>query len=237
MRRLLHTIILIFTSSICLIGCQTEKLYEEQSTLIIAVDLGLPSGLKWASCNVYAARSEKPGTYFQWGVDDVSYAYYFFSYKWFNSSGDNYTIIKYNYDSKFGTVDNKMVLDAQDDVANVVWGKGWYIPSTQDWQELSAECNWSWEDNDYVSGFKVTGPNGKSIFLPAGGYFKGIKESGSTVTYDGIKGFYWTCDLNEEDPSCAQAVTIYESNTTAGYVMEISGCERYIGLSVRPVID
>ena len=131
------------------------------------IDLGLPSGLKWATCNVGASNPATWGYYYAWGETETKSNYIWAKYKWGTSS----SLTKYNYASERGTVDNKMVLDPEDDVAHVKWGGNWRMPTKAEWQELIDNCTFTWTSyrNSYYEGCKVTGPNGKAIFLTPGG--------------------------------------------------------------------
>lgn len=147
------------------------------------VDLGLPSGLKWATCNVGANNPwENVGCYYAWGETEEksNYDWSWSTYKWCNGSSDNMT--KYCTDSDWGRVDNKTVLDPQDDVAHVKWGGSWRMPTKAELDELCYNCTWTWTTQNEVNGYKVTGPNGNSIFLPAAGS-------------DAVEGFYWSSSL------------------------------------------
>lgn len=150
------------------------------------VDLGLPSGLKWATMNVGATTPEGYGDYFAWGETEPYYAeghsldspcsnwrdnksgYYYYSYKW--CKGSYNTQIKYCTDAYYGAVDNKIVLDLEDDAAHVNWGGSWRMPTADELAELREHCEWTWTTLNGINGCCVTGPNGNSMFLPAGGY-------------------------------------------------------------------
>lgn len=98
-----------------------EKTVEDDvSTPGEAIDLGLPSGLKWASCNVGASSPEEYGGYFAWGEIEEKSDYSWDTYKWCKGSSESMT--KYCTNSNYGTVDNKTILDPEDDVAHVKWG-------------------------------------------------------------------------------------------------------------------
>lgn len=150
------------------------------------VDLGLPSGLKWATMNVGATTPEGYGDYFAWGETtgygwDTSDGRLFNwgSYKWSSNGSDTgmtkYTIpdtrtegIWYSGNAFIG--DNKTTLDPEDDAAHVNWGGSWRMPTRAELDELRNEsnCIWIWTTQDGVDGFKVTSKNnGNSIFLPA----------------------------------------------------------------------
>jgi len=131
------------------------------------VDLALPSGLLWATANVGAKRPEKVGSFFAWGETSPKREYDWASYKYAN--GSETTLTKYCDDSSYGDVDYKSVLEEQDDAATANWGKPWRTPTLSETQELISYCSWVLTTHNGVSGYKVTGANGNSIFLPAGG--------------------------------------------------------------------
>ena len=134
-----------------------------------AVDLGLPSGTLWATCNVGASSPEESGDCFAWGETEPIGEYDWFNpwanYKWCNGSSD--TLTKYCTDSDFGTVDNLTELEPEDDAAWVNWGLQWRMPSEEQFDELEENCTWKWATKNGVEGRLLTGPNGNSIFLPA----------------------------------------------------------------------
>ncbi len=190
------------------------------------VDLGLPSGTLWATFNVGATSPEQYGDYFAWGEITTKETYKWNTYKYCNGSGDTQT--KYCTNSSYGTVDNKTVLDPEDDAAHVNWGGAWRMPTTAEQQELLNECTWEWTDNynnTGVAGRIVTGTNGNSIFLPAAGY-----RFASSLTNAGSYGYYWSSSL-------------YESGSNSGaYIFNLgsenhytNGGSRCYGRSVRPV--
>ena len=132
---------------------------------------------------------------------------------------------KYCIDSNYGTVDNKNVLDLEDDVANVKWGGSWRMPTNADFNELFSNCTWSWSALNGVSGYTVTGPNGNSIFLPAAG-----NRVGTDVGGGGGDGFYWTSSLLAGGSRYA-----YYLYFSGSYYGDSGSCHRFRGLSVRPV--
>lgn len=191
------------------------------------VDLGLPSGLKWATCNVGANSPEDYGDYFAWGEVEPKETYNWSTYKYCNGSSS--TLTKYCYDSSYGKdgfTDTKTVLDPEDDAATVNWGGNWRMPTTEEQQELINNCTWNWTTQNGVNGYKVTGPNGNSIFLPAAGYmYEG------TLNNAGSYGRYCSSSLDTGFPSYAYYVFFY-----SGYVdWDDYFGYRYYGLSVRPV--
>ena len=152
-----------------------------------AVDLGL--SVKWATFNVGATKPEEYGGYYAWGETEEKENYDWSTYKWCNGSYD--TMTKYCTDSGIGTVDNKTVLDPEDDVAHVKWGGDWRMPTKEEQDELRNNCSWTWTTQNGVKGYNVTGPNGNSIFLPAAGY-----RYGTDVNYRGDSGDYWSGSLS-----------------------------------------
>ena len=178
------------------------------------VDLGLPSGLKWAICNVGAESPEGYGDYFAWGEVKPKEDYSWKTYKY--EIEDN--LIKYN-----GS-DGKIVLDVEDDAASVNWGGKWRMPTKEEQDELLNNCAWTWISQNGVNGYKVTGPNGNSIFLPAVGNMDGGRF------YDaGLYGAYWSSSLNADSPGIAYNVG-FSSGNVGWY-----GNLLYYGLTVRPV--
>ncbi len=176
------------------------------------VDLGLPSGLKWRSMNVGASKPEDYGDYFAWGETSPKASYTNSNYKYRSSDiyGD-------------GIGKKGKTLIAEDDAATVNVGSDWRTPKISEWRELEEKCTWKWTTRGGVNGMQVTGPNGKSIFLPAAGY------CGSSMTYRGSWGSYWSSTYGNDD--WAQAIEFRNEETTLALI------DRVIGRSVRPVKD
>ena len=185
------------------------------------VDLGLPSGLLWATCNVGADSPEDYGDYFAWGETETKSEYCWSTYKWCN--GSETTLTKYNNDSNYGTVDNKTVLDLEDDAARANWGGDWRMPTYDEMRELYDNCTWEWTTQNGVNGSKFTGSNGSSIFLPAAGFY------GYNLYDAGSVGSYFSSSLSTDDPNNACSLDF-----TSGYV-GVSYSSRRFGRSVRPV--
>ena len=185
-----------------------------------AVDLGL--SVKWASCNVGATKPEEYGDYFAWGETKPKKVYSWETYKYCNGSYN--TLTKYNDKSYFGRVDYKTTLDAQDDAAIVNWGGEWRMPTRVELDELCTKCKWVWTTLDGVKGFKVIGPNGNSIFLPAAGYM-----SSSGLRNEGSYGYYWSSSLYTDNPLNVYIVYFYLDYVYWYYLYRVGG------YSVRPV--
>ena len=188
------------------------------------VDLGLPSGLKWATCNVGATKPEECGDYFAWGEVKQKTEYDWSTYKYVEKDGK---LTKYCSDSSYGKdgfTDSKIVLDPEDDAATVNWGGNWRMPTYKEMGELREKCTWIWTTQNGVKGYKVVGPNGNSIFLPAAGYMYN-----SSLYNAGSHGNYWSSSLNTSNPYDAYGV-----NFGSSYVGR-NNYRRLNGRSVRPV--
>jgi hypothetical protein len=189
------------------------------------VDLGLPSGLKWATCNVGADSPEEYGDYFAWGEVEPKATYDWSTYKY--CAGSSSTMTKYCNSSDYGKdgfIDDKTVLELKDDAATVNWGGVWRMPTLAEKDELCTKCTWDWTTQNGVNGYKVTGPNGNSIFLPAAGVM--CKDM---LLKAGSFGNYWSSSLDAISPSDAIDVD-FDSD----YITPNFGIRSY-GQSVRPV--
>ncbi len=194
------------------------------------VDLGLPSGTLWATCNVGASSPEEYGNYYAWGETTPKGAYLWSNLNYCNNAYGN-SFYKYNTNSRYGTVDNKKTLEASDDAANVNWGNGWIMPTDSEWTELRENCSWVWTSQNGVNGFKaISKKNGSALFFPAAGYY-----SGTTCANKGDCGFYWSSSLNVDSPQYAWSVpmgsTMVSLPPSVGRVSHVR-CE---GISIRPV--
>ena len=200
------------------------------------VDLGLPSGTKWATCNVGATSPEDYGDYFAWGETESKDYYYWDSYKWMTDGMSSWTGVNkytfadgqtsgvwYNSNGEF-IGDNKTILELSDDAANANWGGDWRMPTKEDQDELRTECTWNWTTKNGVNGYTVTGPNGNSIFLPAAGGRYGSVFG--TAEHDGS---YWSSSLYYYSSHAN------DLNFRSDYV-GLSNASRDCGLSVRPVM-
>ena len=208
-----------------------SKVAEWESNVPIPeyVDLGL--SVKWASCNVGASKPEEYGDYLAWGETEPKSNYSWSTYK-FRTSGDSDDNVKFNkyctqssYWDSTAPMDNKTVLDPEDDAAHVNWGGSWRMPTDAEWTELMTKCTWTWTSQNEVNGRLGTGPNGNSIFLPVAGnrYDTRLNNAGSY-------GFYWSSSLKTGNPIHAWHVRF-----NSGGVSRSSYGYRYSGQSVRPV--
>ncbi|MBR5238500.1 MAG: fimbrillin family protein [Paludibacteraceae bacterium] len=190
------------------------------------VDLGLPSGLKWATCNVGADYPEDYGDYFAWGETEPKTNYSWSTYKY--GTGED-QLTKYcdnDWHGKDGFTDDKTVLDLEDDAAHVNWGGAWRMPTNAEQNELRTKCTWTRTKQNGVNGYIVTGPNGNSIFLPAAGY-----KGGSSLYDAGTYGCYWSSSLGANYPY--NGIYMYFTSDNKGS----SNQYRYCGCSVRAVCE
>ena len=198
------------------------------------IDLGLPSGTKWACCNVGASKPEDYGSYFAWGETRAKSNYDWSTYRWCN--GSYTTMTKYNYDSSYGTVDDRTRLELSDDAARANWHGSWRMPTIAECRELKDNCSYEWTTVNGVKGGKFTSrSNGRSIFLPAAGFRGGT----SLYNYRGMgEGNYWASTLGEVGPtlpvqSPVEAHFLHFCLDEVGTACDLSRCH---GQSVRPVL-
>lgn len=188
------------------------------------VDLGLPSGTLWATCNVGANSPEEYGDYFAWGETEPKSNYDWSTYKYCNGSPE--TMTKYCTNIRYGIVDNKTELEPSDDAATVNWGNDWQMPSLGQVEELTcgSYTNISWTTLNGVHGRKITSKsNGNSIFLPTAGNRRTTSLGGV-----GISGGYWSRLL--DTGRIISAHGLYFSTSDNMYYIG-----RDCGRSVRPV--
>ena len=184
------------------------------------VDLGL--SVKWATCNIGANKPEDYGDYFAWGETKTKDEYI----------GTNYEhiIIKRRiFEStriEYAYIGNDISGNSQYDAARTNWGGTWRLPTKAELQELKNKCTWKWTTQNGVEGYKVTGPNGNSIFLPAAGY-----RYGSSLDRAGEYGYYWSSTPNESYGSGAYSLYFDGSD------QRVNWGGRYYGRSVRPVAE
>ena len=194
------------------------------------VDLGLPSGLKWAKCNLGAARETDYGYYFQWGEaepQDTNIPFNWTTYK--HCNGSERTLTKYCTNNYYGTVDNKTTLDTEDDAVSQVMGDGWRMPTQTELQELLNYTDHTWVDNfnsSGVSGYKFTSrtDENKYLFIPAAGYCVN-----SMVGRIGLYGFMWSSSLNSSRNNSAWYMYFVSGVCTVSYI------NRSYGGSIRGV--
>ena len=239
-------LLMAFALPFVFISCDDDKDEPSAQDGHEYVDLGLPSGTMWATCNIGANTPEEYGDYFSWGETAPKDLYDCTNYKWWlyeaTPINDFSYLVKetwYKYYSQNwtdnGTVDGdfKTMLDPEDDAAYVNWGPKWRTPSLAQIQELMEKCNWEFIQRKGVNGYLVTGPNRKSIFLPASGGYS------DKIFNDRRYGYYWSrmrCSPNIlpiEAADQGEAYIMFFSSSSK----EVWYDHRYDGIPVRPVRD
>lgn len=187
-----------------------------------AVDLGLPSGLKWAKFNIGANAPEEHGGYFAWGETTEKNVY---SWGWYlcqqSECGTWADPFIKNYQSA-GTY----ILGPAYDAAHIQWGGRWRMPTDEDFKELKENCSCEKTTVNGVSGYRYTGWNGNSIFLPDGQI-----KNGPNLTSDLFKCAYWTSYCMCISHSYSQQASAFAPNGN------LSKIDRAYGLAIRPVND
>ncbi len=191
------------------------------------VDLGLPSGTLWATCNIGASKPEDYGNYYAWGeTESQTFGIYnWASYKYAND--DKYKLTKYCNKSDYGDnsfTDSLTVLQSDDDPATVNWGSGWCVPTKEEFQELCQNTTLMWTTQNGVEGGLFTSKNGQTLFLPAAGSCWTFK-----LYFPGSDGCYWSRSLDTGGPDCAWSLSFNE------FYSIMSHSSREGGYSVRPV--
>ena len=191
------------------------------------VDLGLPSGTLWATCNVGADTPEEYGNYFSWGETQTKSAYYWSNYQ--HCIGNSNQLTKYCPNPSFGYngfSDTLIILLPEDDAATVNWGNDWRIPTQEEWQELGDNTIHTWTIQNGVSGCLFTATNGNSLFIPAAGMY----TENNFIQANSV-GHYWSSSLTTDYLYPYDANNLLFSSDR----FEISGNFRYRGFSVRPI--
>lgn len=199
-----------------------------------AVDLGL--SVKWADCNIGAAQPHEFGEKYAWGETEPKGDYSWETYKWCERSGDTWTWTKYCCNSSGSPVDNKEVLEPEDDVAHVKLGGSWRMPTRDELLELRNwnNCSWTWTEDynetgvaGYIVKSKKSGFEDKFIFLPAAGSYQN-----NSTSFVGTNGLYWSSSLNKSDPAIAWHIFFSSKEVKGNY-----SYWRPFGCSVRPVTE
>jgi hypothetical protein len=170
------------------------------------VDLGLPSGLLWATCNIGATTPEGYGYNFAWGETQPKNYFGWDNYKYCNGNGSDPKLTKYCTDSNYGYngyIDNLTILLPEDDAATANWGSNWRMPNKEEWQELYQNTSYTWTTQNGVCGQLFIAPNGNSLFLPAPG--------GCDF---GDYWLYWSSSLYIEDPTLAWVFIFYSEQSS-----------------------
>lgn len=180
------------------------------------IDLGL--SVKWATCNLGADVPEEYGYYYAWGETSTKNSYTHENYKFYYGKSDSY--------SKYNVTDGLTTLKSEDDAATVSLGEPWRMPTNTEATELRLMCNWFWTSINGTTGYRLTGPNGNSIFMPCCGQY--------SIALD-LNDFakYWTSSLYLENPVGARSIYFNKSITGKDY--SNSTFSRYYGQCIRPV--
>ena len=204
----------------------TFKGYEV--TTPTAVDMGL--SVKWASFNIGATKPTEPGYHYAWGETEPKKVYDWETYKWSDIEGN---LTKYNYDADAGTVDNKIQLDEDDDVAHVKLGEKWRMPTSAELSELEdtqydSDYQWNFKTVDGVDGIEIVYlGNGNSIFFPASGF------RSESILQSTTQARFWSSSLLESSTNYASSFSVdVDEEDYWGYEGSSS---RGAGLTVRPV--
>lgn len=186
------------------------------------VDLGLPSGTKWAVQNIGAQSSQEIGDLFAWGETHTKSSF----------DKNNSLTHRKNMASLHseGIIDSDGFLMLEYDAAYANWGRSWRIPTKTEFEELKNICKWrhisyGGKDGFCIVGYEVIGPNGNSIFLPSLKYYYG--ESSQLQS-----GYYWS--------ACPFEVDDNEYTYILGFSLNGCGIEwsdRYYGRLIRPVTN
>lgn len=204
-----------------------------------AVNLGLPSGTKWADRNVGATSQDIVGDYLTWGAIEMQEQYTVASYIYGNSSDlggmkylGTYTDMEYQKTHSYS------IAGTQYDAAYVRWGSTWHLPTQAQINELIDECTWTWSSrtdtkHGVVYGYEVKGKNGNKIFLAASGRMVQTDDTPQVFKLDEI-GYYWSDYVyygvaEERYNQNAHILQFKEGEYKTTYM------ERNIGLPIRPV--
>lgn len=179
------------------------------------VDLALPSGLKWATCNVGANMPEDFGEYYAWG--EIAPA-----------PDNNYNEVNC---STYGVQMNDISGNPKYDAATANWGGGWRMPTETEFEELFSNCVVMYTKQNGINGCKLRSKvNGNCIFLPIAGYYENAIKH-----YNGLEGFYWCSTPRSEVAFDAYYLLLYLYSSDSNAF--VTTRKRPHGLSVRPVIE
>jgi hypothetical protein len=187
------------------------------------VDLGLPSGTLWATCNVGAELPGESGYLFAWGETEQKETSYWSNYKY--CDGTFNTLTKYTNKSGYGNngyADNQSTLLPEDDAATVNWGGDWRMPTKEEWEELIYYTTCTYTARNGAYGYLFTATNGESIFLPIVGSSYGNNFNSGC--------FYWSSSLSTIFPY--KAWEFAASRWNPAYLNPVY---RYLGDPVRAV--
>lgn len=209
------------------------------------VDIGLPSGIKWATCNMGASKPSDSGDYYAWGEVETKGGYSWTTYLFCKEEDGR--LNKYCHTEELGVVDKKSVLELDDDASTSKWGKKWRMPRKEEFQELIDNCIWEWT-NDFEGSGKsgcvgTSKRNENKIFFPASGQRYeakyafaqmpgfSIPNPQNGIEFEGEFGGYWSSSLCLERSKGAFIMNV------SSYAMELDIAQRCIGHSVRAVCE
>lgn len=189
------------------------------------VDLGLPSGLLWATRNVGADTPEEFGDYFAFGETQTKNTNNWSNYQYCNGNYNQLT--KYCTNSNYGYngfADYLTTLQPEDDAATVNWGADWRMPTKEEWRELFQNTTQTWTTQNGVNGLLFTAPNNNTLFLPATGYRQG------NIFYGiGTYANYWSSTINTDCPYFAEVFSFNPNSHNLNHN------HRYYGQCIRVV--
>lgn len=188
------------------------------------VDLGLPSGLLWARCNVGASTPEGYGDYYAWGETTTKSNYNWNTYRYSNNEGLLDKYCSRPLYGRFHFTDTLTILEPDDDAATALISNWARIPTKSEWQELIDNTTAEWTSLNGVKGRLFTAPNGNSLFLPAAGMHQDRE-----LDSDGVDGNYWSSSLETSYPIDAWRLDF------SSEFLGINSARRYNGFSIRAV--
>lgn len=237
MKKTLKIFVLALTA-VLFFGCKPENGSNDGSNTYDGhgyVDLGLPSGTLWATCNLGAETPYEYGDYYAWGEIEPKTLFRWSNYKYGNAHNK---LTKYCYDAAYGFggfVDNLYELLPEDDAAKKQWGSGWCMPTVEQWKELKDNTNNEWKKVNGVNGWRFVGPNGKTLFLPASGsYSEQNMYEGTEPLYPESQGCYWA-NSNYDASNLDRTCYAWHFEFDAFPSCQMYSYHRSDGYSIRPV--
>ena len=219
-KRLFIIFSIVFISLILFYALKPLELVPLQKKSMEYVDLGL--SVYWASCNLGASSPEEAGEYYAWGEVKTKNIFDEKNYKWFNDADSSYAYIKMD------------ITGSDLDVAYDKLGDKWRLPSYAEFDELYKKCEIVLSQQNEVTGYKIVGPNGNSIFLPLGGL-----RMGNSLCNPRKEAYFWlgeSSDIGDKRTALAFYLSeVKKEDGTKIVKFGMGGLKRYFGLSVRPV--
>ena len=190
------------------------------------IDLGLPSGTKWACCNMGASTPESYGSYYAWGETEEKTEFTAGNYSYCSAEDTNGDgkCDRYDNVSEFQQL-GENIAGTNYDVAHIKWGASWTLPSIEQIEELVMNCSREWITQNGVSGYRFQGPNQSTIFLPAASYYVDDLEP-----HQGFSGYYWS-----SNPYTERDAHYLNFNSQGCDWRHYHYSYRYFGYTVRPV--